>query len=179
MLRIPRKLPKSLGPRYQSHVKPTLYTSHAACAQLILKVNAKITWTQFEALRLKLARSLTAKKKLSRRTMYKQKKKEKKKTVSRWAIKRRAISWYTGFPHLAYRVKGRGSRMGKGKGNITCWYYKGRAGQIILQVTHVNIYKLRSSLYKIVQLLPVRAKLKNFPSRRWLQDEILNPEAIW
>lgn len=124
---------------------------------LILYKNTRIMWKHFEALRLKLARTLAARAKLSKKSQYKhQKTKDKRKKVTRpTRVKRLQKIWYLGFPHLAYWTKGRSSRMGKGKGSLNCWYYSGRAGQPIIKFVHLNTLVMRQALYKVCQLLPV------------------------
>lgn len=188
MLRLPRRQAPNAATRQQSN-RPTVPCSLAiGQAQLILARNAKITWVQFEALRIKLARTLTFKRRLSRKAMFKQqahrKKEENKK--KQWENKptlvtrRKCIKlWYTGFPHRPYRVKGRGSRMGKGKGNISSWYFKGNAGAPLLYMHFINKRLLIRALHKVTKLLPVCAQLHSNAQVRWVHDEILDKTSLW
>jgi len=160
MLRLPRRVTRPSRTRQQQNKRPECLTLAKYGPHLVLQKNTKLTWVQFEALRIKLARALSARSRLSRKGYFKHikgRKKEKKKKTPRQPIlgpRRFKQVWFGGFPHLAYRVKGRGSRMGKGKGNISCWYYKGRAGHTILRFKVRNDRTLYQALHKLRQLIP-------------------------
>lgn len=126
MLRLPRKTNRPALTRQQQNKRPSGLAANRQGPRLILLKNTKLTWMHFEALRIKLARALSTKRKLSRKSMFKHQKAEKKKKKAK-VIREKPTGqtrlkqvWFSGFPHLAYRTKGRGSRMGKGKGNISC-----------------------------------------------------------
>lgn len=83
-----------------------------------LRRHTKISWRNFEALRLKLVRGLARRKYGSKKAFFKQKKTKKKSmsTRIRYNPKIQKHIWYFGFPHLPRILKTKGSRMGKGKG---------------------------------------------------------------
>lgn len=117
----------------------------------------KLSWHMFELLRLRLAWSLTKKKRSSRKYQFKQKlasKKSKQLFFHRQFQTKKYIFWYHGFPHLNYSTKVRGSRMGKGKGNSKNWYHLVRGGTIFLRLRHNNFFKLRYILNQLVRALP-------------------------
>ena len=183
MLRMPRKIVRQAQTRHQNPRTAVLRDSLVADITLILAQNSKLTWTHFEALRIKLARALSSKRKLSRKSFYKHQKRQadaqKRKLAAQQPpipdsqksvekdYKMRAHVWYTGFPHLAYRTKGRGSRMGKGKGNVTCWYFKGRAGQTIARIHHTNLIRARHTAHKVSRLLPIYACVTRVIHNHW------------
>lgn len=66
---------------------------------------------------------------------------------------------YLGFPHLAYTLKPKGSRMGKGKGASAGFYYKTRPGQGIILIKGCSLPKLQLALTRASKAIP-GAKIK-------------------
>ncbi len=173
MLKLPRRPPSTKLSRLHRAARQIATPSLTHYSALTLAKHTKLSWAQFEAIRLKIARALTAKTSVSRRTWFKQKRKQKSKRVIGQKIKL-TTAWYAGFPHTPYFAKGRGSRMGKGKGNLKYWYFWGRAGNPILMIRHKNYTLIKHTLHKICQLAPSLKLTRAKNDHRWLQqDEVL------
>lgn len=171
MLRLPRKI---TAKRQSTHAKTRCATYRQPATHgttLRLTTNVKLTWKHFETLRLKFARTVTAKRRTSKRTWFKQQRKVTK-VKRHTAIKHRrhVAVWYAGFPHLPYYAKGRGSRMGKGKTGAKHWYFKGRANHVILHFKHTQRRVNYVFAHKAQQLLPCAVQYRAHPMRYWLNQ---------
>lgn len=182
MLRLPRRSTRKRRSN-QTHTRNARIPPIAEPGTTLrLNVNLKITWLHFETLRLKFARIVTAKRKLSRRDLFKQPKAQTRhpRTVP-LKYKPRTLIWYSGFPHLPYYAKGRGSRMGKGKSATKHWCFKGRANHPLVHFKHTNRHAANTFAYKAAQLIPcytthnIRARA---PLSEWDIDEINSTATV-
>ncbi len=160
MLKLPRRLPKKKPTKLRKNTKTRLSQIPPRTTTFFLTARTKLLWIHFEALRIKLARTLTASRRITRRTWFKQLKKKQQQQQHKapnaqlqQKTKKNPI-WYAGFPHLAYRAKSRGSRMGRGSGPIKSWYFVGQRGHPLLQIRHSNKQRLAELTRKIHALFP-------------------------
>ncbi len=182
MLKLPRRLPKNKPTKLRKNTKTQLNQAPPRSTTFYLTARTKLLWIHFEALRLKLARTLTASRRVSRRTWFKQLKKEKEKkkkerTQSSQKRKKNPI-WYTGFPHLAYRARSRGSRMGKGSGSVKNWYFVGQRGHPLIYIRHSNKQRLAELTRKIHTLFPGKLYCRSPEKSRWWTKWIIGLRAF-
>jgi ribosomal protein L16/L10AE len=129
----------------------------------------KLSWKLFELVRLRLAWSLSRRRRGSRKTQFKQRKSHKANTTRVFkrhgALKRKAF-WYTGFPHLSYSAKAKGIRMGKGKGAVKQWYQLVRPGCTVLRLQGLAGLRLCYLLQQIGRRLPGHVCVLNIEAQR-------------
>lgn len=69
--------------------------------------------------------------------------------------------WIRVYPHHSITSKPIGSRMGKGKGKINCWFCKVKAGQILFEwdIPSLNYYQAKSFESYANSKLPANVRL--------------------
>ena len=181
MLRLPRRAkPHAVARRNYRAPITSLTPLTATSTKLVLSKPVKLGWRHFEALRLKLARALSAQRRYSKKSQYKHQVKKRARR-SRGPLKNPPLArvWYNGFPHHAYWTKSRGSRMGKGKGSLNIWYFKGQPGHVLAGFRHPNSLLERCAAHKACQLLPIRPLFTNKKFLHWAHNEILGNISLW
>jgi ribosomal protein L16/L10AE len=165
MLKLPRKTHGLKTSHRRNKIHPYVFPPLHGSVVVYLTKAAKISWAHFEAIRLKFSRIITAKRKASKKTWFKQQRgKEVRRSTYESKVKKHGTIWYNGFPHLPHHSKGRGSRMGKGKGNIKYWYFNGKPFHKIMIFKHQNSAIIKIFITKIVCMLPCKSywnKTKN------------------
>jgi large subunit ribosomal protein L16 len=73
--------------------------------------------------------------------------------------KRKGKIWIKIFPNLPITSKPTGTRMGKGKGQISHWGAKVRGGTVIFEICGVNIRTVISALKTGGAKLPIKTKI--------------------
>lgn len=75
--------------------------------------------------------------------------------------KRKGKIWIKIFPYLSITSKPTGTRMGKGKGQISHWSSKVKGGTVIFEICGVNIDTMVASLKTGGAKLPLKTKIFN------------------
>lgn len=55
--------------------------------------------------------------------------------------------------------KSAGVRMGKGKGNISYWMAPVKKGQVVFEISGLNVFRSRILLKKALSKLPIKVKI--------------------
>ena len=156
MLRQPRRSPQFRRFKFRKLVPVQDRTAQDFLGIIKTKKNTRIFWTNFETLRLQLTWALGKKRRFSRKLYFKHKlgQKKKKEFAFRYNANRKRKMWkifFTGFPHLLYTLKPKGSRMGKGKGSSNSYFYNAASGQHLIFIIGCNLHKLKYALFKAKQ----------------------------
>lgn len=145
---------------YRCSITRHLLLKHSLNYEVVLYAQQStiVDWFAFERLRLRLLWGLGRRRRGSRKYLFK---KVKVKKQGRLGLGGRLATslhsklfWYGGFPHLSYSAKPRGARMGRGKGQIKCWYFFLRGGQPFVRIRYFNYWKLIYLLHQISMIIP-------------------------
>jgi len=84
---------------------------------------------------------------------------EAARQVIRRKIKRKGKMWTRIFPDLPITSKPTGTRMGKGKGQVSHWVARVRGGTILFEICGVNLNTVSLALKAGSSKLPVKTKI--------------------
>jgi large subunit ribosomal protein L16 len=74
-------------------------------------------------------------------------------------IKRKGKIWIKIFPSISVTSKPTGTRMGKGKGQVSHWVAKVRGGTVLFEVSGVNMNLILAALKTGGAKLPIKTKI--------------------
>jgi len=74
-------------------------------------------------------------------------------------LKRKGKLWINCYPYKPLTSKGSGVRMGKGKGNISDWIYPVYVGDVLFELSNVNIYDATRALKSGSTKLQIKLKI--------------------
>jgi len=139
----------------KKHIFNSSYDNYSLCIKTTKQI--KLFWNNFESLRLHLIWILGKKRRYTRKMYYKQIKGHQKKeffTMFKKSKFQMHEFLFFGFPHLPFTRKAKGSRMGKGKGSSSGYYFNCVAGETLLCVNARNFFMSKKIAKKINFILP-------------------------
>lgn len=80
------------------------------------------------------------------------------KKASKRADYTRRFVWFHAFPHLPLTKKPTGTRMGKGKGKLECWFTNVSAGSILIEFKNLRYGRSRHFMSQMTHKLGLKTK---------------------
>jgi large subunit ribosomal protein L16 len=77
-------------------------------------------------------------------------------------LRPRGRMWIRAFPHLPVTSKPSEVRMGKGKGNVSLWVCTVKKGQVLYEISGLNVLKSISALKSGMSKLPLKCVIVKY-----------------
>jgi len=84
---------------------------------------------------------------------------ESARKVIRKGLNRLGVLWTLPFPNFPVTKKSLGTRMGKGKGNVTFWVCRLVEGDLLFEISGISLNQASRILRKASKKLPVKTSL--------------------
>ncbi len=100
------------------------------------------------------------------------------KRAMKKADRTRRFVWFHAFPHLPLTAKSKGTRMGKGKGKLECWFTSIPGGVVLIEFR--NLRKGRANFFMIQMTRKLGVPTKNiFSTDTYLNFPIKTTKKIF